>query len=84
MNDEINEILAEMKSIIDTGKNRNGIKVDGYGFHGRDLKLLYDYIISLQEFKAEHKIMKQILIENGLWETLLNDERFLKHLRGEK
>lgn len=35
----------------------------------------------LKEFKEEHKIMKQILIENGLWERLLNDDRFLKYLR---
>lgn len=35
----------------------------------------------LEEFKEEHKIMKQILIENNLWEKLLNDDRFLEHLR---
>lgn len=38
-------------------------------------------INELEEFKEEHKIMKQILIENNLWETLLNDDRFLEHLR---
>lgn len=48
MNNEIREILEEMKSIIDTGKDINRIKVDGCGFHGRDLILLYDYIIDLQ------------------------------------
>lgn len=48
MNNEIREILEEMKTIIDTGKDINGIKVDGCGFHGRDLILLYDYIIDLQ------------------------------------
>lgn len=37
----------------------------------------------LKEFKEEHKIMKQILIEHGLWETLLNDDRFLDHLRSD-
>lgn len=35
----------------------------------------------LEEFKEEHKIMKQILIENNLWENLLNDDRFLEYLR---
>ena len=49
MKDDIKEILEEMKSIIDTGKDRNGIKVDGYGFHGKDLKLLYDCITNLQQ-----------------------------------
>lgn len=38
----------------------------------------------LKEFKEEHKIMKQILIENGLWERLLNDDRFLKYLRDDE
>lgn len=35
----------------------------------------------LENFKEEHKIMKQILIENNLWENLLNDDRFLEYLR---
>jgi hypothetical protein len=29
------------------------------------------------------KLMKKILIEKGLWETLLNDDRFLEYLREE-
>ena len=37
----------------------------------------------LKEFKKEHEIMKKILIEKGLWETLLNDDRFLEYLREE-
>lgn len=37
----------------------------------------------LQEFKTEHKIMKKILIEHGLWETLLNDDDFIDHLKEE-
>ena len=37
----------------------------------------------LKEYKIEHKIMKQILIENNLWERLLNDDRFIEHLREE-
>lgn len=56
------------------------------------LEDLSDYVINsqkeierlnneLEEFKEEHKIMKQILIENNLWETLLNDDRFLEYLR---
>ena len=43
---------------------------------------LYNETLSeLEEFKKEHKIMKRILHENGLWETLLNDDEFVKHLR---
>lgn len=37
----------------------------------------------LKEFKKEHEIMKKILIEKSLWETLLNDDRFLEYLREE-
>lgn len=37
-----------------------------------------------QDIIEEHQIMKQIIIENGLWERLLNDDRFLKHLRSDK
>lgn len=41
---------------------------------------LLEYLNSLEEFKAEHKIMKRILVENGLWERLLNDDEFIEHL----
>lgn len=41
---------------------------------------LFDYLNNLEELKTEHKIMKRILIENGLWETLLNDDEFIEHL----
>lgn len=43
-------------------------------------QLLLSYIEQLEDFKKEHLIMKQILIENGLWEKLLNDDRFIKYL----
>lgn len=35
----------------------------------------------LADFKTEHKIMKRILIEHGLWEELLDDDEFLAFLR---
>ena len=65
MNDEIREMLEEMKSIIDTGKDINGIKVDGYGFHGRDLKLLYDYITNLQKEKEDYKSRAEKAVEKS-------------------
>ncbi len=37
----------------------------------------------LQEIKKEHSIMKQFIYENGLWEKLLNDDRFIEYLRSE-
>lgn len=41
---------------------------------------LFEYLDKLEEFKTEHKIMKRILVENNLWETLLNDDEFIEHL----
>ena len=35
----------------------------------------------LEEIKQEHFIMEQIIVENGLWETLLNDDRFIEYLK---
>ena len=44
---------------------------------------LFDYLNNLEELKVEHKIMKRILVENNLWETLLNDSEFIEHLEEE-
>ncbi len=35
----------------------------------------------LHDFKIEHDIMKRILCQHGLWETLLNDKEFIKYLK---
>ena len=32
------------------------------------------------DFKTESKIMKKLIVKNGLWETLLNDDEFIKYL----
>lgn len=69
MKNEIREMLEEMKSIIDTGKDINGIKVDGCGFHGRDLKLLYDCITNLQ---------KEVRVNNDLIPHFKNRVKELK------
>ena len=36
-----------------------------------------------KEKSTEHKIMKRILVENGLWEKLLNDGEFINYLKEE-
>ena len=41
---------------------------------------LFEYLNNLEEFKKEHKIMKRILVKNGLWEKLLNDDEFIEYL----
>ena len=47
----------------------------------KEIERLNNELEEFEEFKEEHKIMKQILIENNLWETFLNDDRFLEYLR---
>ena len=42
---------------------------------------LFKYLTNLEELKTEHKIMKRILVKNNLWETLLNDDEFIEHLK---
>ena len=41
---------------------------------------LFDYLNNLEQMKVEHKIMKRILIENNLYERLLNDDEFIDYL----
>jgi len=41
---------------------------------------LINRVKELEEFKAEHKIMKRLLVENNLWERLLNDDEFIEYL----
>ena len=66
---------------FDTPYNSN------WNFMPRDFEQIIDTLqqenTQLKEFKKEHEIMKKILIEKGLWETLLNDDRFLEYLREE-
>ena len=38
-------------------------------------------VVELEEFRKEHKIMARIIHDHGLWETFLNDDEFLEHLR---
>ena len=49
MNDEIKEMMEQMESIAITGKDKSGIKVDGYGLQQNELKMLLDYITNLRE-----------------------------------
>ena len=77
VNEEINKII-------------NWIEISYTRLNYKEELLLVNYIKQLQqenarlkEFKKEHEIMKKILIEKGLWETLLNDDRFLEYLREE-
>ena len=70
-------------------ENKNNINVT-FNLSDNDTRILLTYIevlkqenSRLKEFKKEHEIMKKILIEKCLWETLLNDDRFLEYLREE-
>ena len=44
-------------------------------------KLYCNTLHELEDFKIENKIMTRFIKEHGLWETLLNDDEFVKHLR---
>ena len=41
---------------------------------------LFKHLDTLERKSQEHRIMKRILIENNLWETLLNDDEFIEYL----
>ena len=72
-------ICSELEDRIE--KYRHLFKTTKIEEKDKEIERLNNIINELEEFKEEHKIMKQILIENNLWETLLNDDRFLEHLR---
>lgn len=40
-----------------------------------------DEINELYNMKKEHSIMKRLIVDNGLWEKLLNDDEFITYLR---
>lgn len=42
---------------------------------------IYNKLDTLIEISKEHKILKQFIIDNGMWEKLLNDEKFLEWMR---
>lgn len=44
---------------------------------------LFNYLNNLEQMKSEHKIMKRILVENNLWENVLNDDEFIDYLEEE-
>ena len=58
------------------------MKVD-IGFMKKECEALENLLTRYKEIKTEHKIMKRILVEHNLWETLLNDGEFIKYLKEE-
>ena len=58
-----------------------------YLLNDENRELLFKIARIMQEksrLYVENKIMQKILKENGLWETLLNDDEFIKYLREEE
>lgn len=45
---------------------------------------IYNKLDTLIEISKEHKILKQFIIDNGMWEKLLNDEKFLDWMEEDK
>jgi len=42
---------------------------------------IYNKLDTLLGKAREHTILKQFIIDNGMWEKLLNDEKFLEWMR---
>lgn len=84
MNEELKKAYEGIENDLEL------VEYEGFYNHIKEWNFIKNYITNLQqenarlkEFKKEHEIMKKILIEKGLWETLLNDDRFLEYLREE-
>lgn len=45
---------------------------------------IFNQLDTLIEISKEHKILKQFIIDNGMWEKLLNDEKFLDWMEEDK
>ena len=76
--------IKDWKEMLSNIKHEQELKDNAlkmYDEGQKEIERLNNIINELEEFKEEHKIMKQILIENNLWGTLLNDDRFLEYLR---
>ena len=74
MNNEIKEMIEQMESIAITSKDKNGIKVDGYGLQQNELKMFLDYITNLQQKEQEHKkINGELREENSKLEIALQN-----------
>lgn len=77
------ELIAKLQMVYVGDKNALNELIGYYDGLKDVIKILQQENARLKEFKKEHEIMKKILIEKGLWETLLNDDRFLEYLREE-
>ena len=77
------EILEEKKKALDLHID-NYYKNDCETAICRELVKERDAIENvlkeLKDYKTEHKIMKKILVEHNLWETLINDDEFIEYL----
>lgn len=70
-------MISEEKEAIENLKKNRGVS-----FKEADVlsNLIEKQEKEIEELKKEHKIMKRIIIDNGLWETLLNDDEFVNYL----
>ena len=79
--EEARHIAGNLEAIIDY-INR---LVTAYNDRVDDINEYYSLynikVIEFEELKKEHKIMARVIHDHGLWETFLNDDEFLEHLR---
>lgn len=85
----------EIEEAIEILKNPINVNTKEYKYFDKDnydkLTEIYkkclkafDKYETLIELAKEHKILKQFIIDNGLWEKLLNDEKFLDWMKEDK
>ena len=80
MSKKSGEMLAEIKHGIETGEDKNGIKVDGLAYTWKQLEPLYEYISTLQnEYKTlQKRNSRQRLANQKQYELILKLQRELE------
>lgn len=75
------EMLAEIKHGIETGEDKNGIKVDGIAYTWKELEPLYQYIQTIQnEYKTlQKRNSRQRLANQKQYELTLKLQQENKH-----
>lgn len=75
------EMLADIKHGIETGEDKNGIKVDGLAYTWKELEPLYQYIQTIQnEYKTlQKRNSRQRLANKKQYELILKLQREIEH-----
>lgn len=85
MSKKSGEMLAEIKHGIETGEDKNGIKVDGIAYTWKQLEPLYQYIQTIQnEYKTlQKRNSRQRLANQKQYELILKLQQENERLKEE-